>query len=141
MYSAITRIYQNCRWQPPSAKLEQALRSNGDPAWLPPADEVCQSDCRTVLTKTGGNRRDSRPQHPCVGCITSAFGVRPSSAARLPAAPVDSCWRGLPLPGLGGGAIMLPMQGRHCMRSEEHTSELQSLMRISYADFCLKQKK
>src|SRR3546814_7847251 len=26
------------------------------------------------------------------------------------------------------------------MRSEEHTSELQSLMRISYAVFCLKQK-
>src|SRR3546814_19743779 len=26
-------------------------------------------------------------------------------------------------------------------RSEEHTSELQSLMRISYADFCLKKKK
>src|SRR3546814_3641991 len=29
---------------------------------------------------------------------------------------------------------------RHC-RSEEHTSELQSLMRISYAVFCLKKKK
>src|SRR3546814_8582136 len=27
------------------------------------------------------------------------------------------------------------------IRSEEHTSELQSLMRISYAVFCLKQKK
>src|SRR3546814_8138344 len=26
-------------------------------------------------------------------------------------------------------------------RSEEHTSELQSLMRISYADFCLEKKK
>src|SRR3546814_5770305 len=26
------------------------------------------------------------------------------------------------------------------LRSEEHTSELQSLMRISYADFCLKKK-
>src|SRR3546814_8846469 len=26
-------------------------------------------------------------------------------------------------------------------RSEEHTSELQSLMRLSYADFCLKKKK
>src|SRR3546814_6900441 len=26
-------------------------------------------------------------------------------------------------------------------RSEEHTSELQSLMRISYADFCLKKKR
>src|SRR3546814_20385390 len=32
---------------------------------------------------------------------------------------------------------------RHCRnsRSEEHTSELQSLMRISYAVFCLKKKK
>src|SRR3546814_7399332 len=30
----------------------------------------------------------------------------------------------------------------HCRRrSEEHTSELQSLMRISYAVFCLKKKK
>src|SRR3546814_1518201 len=32
----------------------------------------------------------------------------------------------------------------HCgpaLRSEEHTSELQSLMRISYAVFCLKKKK
>src|SRR3546814_1310905 len=28
-----------------------------------------------------------------------------------------------------------------CDRSEEHTSELQSLMRISYAVFCLKKKK
>src|SRR3546814_6351688 len=31
------------------------------------------------------------------------------------------------------------VQGR--LRSEEHTSELQSLMRISYAVFCLKKKK
>src|SRR3546814_4562860 len=30
---------------------------------------------------------------------------------------------------------------RTCFRSEEHTSELQSLMRISYAVFCLKKKK
>src|SRR3546814_7527505 len=29
----------------------------------------------------------------------------------------------------------------HYWRSEEHTSELQSLMRISYAVFCLKKKK
>src|SRR3546814_4740788 len=29
----------------------------------------------------------------------------------------------------------------HELRSEEHTSELQSLMRISYAVFCLKKKK
>src|SRR3546814_8819789 len=33
--------------------------------------------------------------------------------------------------------------GNHveCLRSEEHTSELQSLMRILYAVFCLKKKK
>src|SRR3546814_1522625 len=31
--------------------------------------------------------------------------------------------------------------GRNAFRSEEHTSELQSLMRISYAVFCLKKKK
>src|SRR3546814_8635640 len=30
---------------------------------------------------------------------------------------------------------------QHRNRSEEHTSELQSLMRISYAVFCLKKKK
>src|SRR3546814_8795143 len=32
-------------------------------------------------------------------------------------------------------------EGKAFLRSEEHTSELQSLMRISYAVFCLKKKK
>src|SRR3546814_4464210 len=38
---------------------------------------------------------------------------------------------------------MLDIAHRHIFgrRSEEHTSELQSLMRISYAVFCLKKKK
>src|SRR3546814_2180114 len=34
-----------------------------------------------------------------------------------------------------------PAQAPGAERSEEHTSELQSLMRISYAVFCLKKKK
>src|SRR3546814_10482108 len=39
------------------------------------------------------------------------------------------------------GRVIPPMTlNAHC-RSEEHTSELQSLMRISYAVFCLKKKK
>src|SRR3546814_2049992 len=52
------------------------------------------------------------------------------------------------------GQPLLPRQGRRAdaqgfaapgaalgdLRSEEHTSELQSLMRISYAVFCLKKK-
>src|SRR3546814_4653975 len=36
---------------------------------------------------------------------------------------------------------VLPAQRAVRCRSEEHTSELQSLMRISYAVFCLKKKK
>src|SRR3546814_4514254 len=46
-----------------------------------------------------------------------------------------------------GAALRLGWEQRHFermldrLRSEEHTSELQSLMRISYAVFCLKKKK
>src|SRR3546814_11342752 len=55
-----------------------------------------------------------------------------------------------PLPGAGtrrrsaGGRALRragAAGGRQSRRSEEHTSELQSLMRISYAVFCLKKKK
>src|SRR3546814_9658282 len=35
----------------------------------------------------------------------------------------------------------LPIGAARLTRSEEHTSELQSLMRISYAVFCLKKQK
>src|SRR3546814_7503914 len=50
------------------------------------------------------------------------------------AIPVDAeKWLGL-LVGIVTGFIT-------AARSEEHTSELQSLMRISYAVFCLKKKK
>src|SRR3546814_8415914 len=38
------------------------------------------------------------------------------------------------------GSLCMADSYRHAKRSEEHTSELQSLMRISYAVFCLKKK-
>src|SRR3546814_5523128 len=41
----------------------------------------------------------------------------------------------------GGVTRRVHMIYRCDLRSEEHTSELQSLMRISYAVFCLKKKK
>src|SRR3546814_6898315 len=44
----------------------------------------------------------------------------------------------------GGAVAAVPDHGERLarpVRSEEHTSELQSLMRISYAVFCLKKKK
>src|SRR3546814_9510850 len=44
-------------------------------------------------------------------------------------------------PHLGGGHVAGDDEDRVVgRRSEEHTSELQSLMRISYAVFCLKKK-
>src|SRR3546814_7236894 len=55
---------------------------------------------------------------------------------------VTASWRScvpLPRPTLVGASCR---RGPRCQnRSEEHTSELQSLMRISYAVFCLKKKK
>src|SRR3546814_4376425 len=41
----------------------------------------------------------------------------------------------------GDRVIAMVRNGGLAERSEEHTSELQSLMRISYAVFCLKKKK
>src|SRR3546814_1936345 len=47
-----------------------------------------------------------------------------------------------PAPCRCGGRLMQPATPTTiCLRSEEHTSELQSLMRISYAVFCLKKKR
>src|SRR3546814_7924387 len=42
---------------------------------------------------------------------------------------------------INGGKNNHGFHSRKRARSEEHTSELQSLMRISYAVFCLKKKK
>src|SRR3546814_6394142 len=42
---------------------------------------------------------------------------------------------------LGAPDLILLTLSEFAERSEEHTSELQSLMRISYAVFCLKKKK
>src|SRR3546814_6809304 len=50
----------------------------------------------------------------------------------------------LSMPGVGRGrwsVELVRQRGGPPFRSEEHTSELQSLMRISYAVFCLKKKK
>src|SRR3546814_1002414 len=61
--------------------------------------------------------------------------------------PYTTLFRSDPYPP-DAGAIWRPPAGRGAAgavgldaRSEEHTSELQSLMRISYAVFCLKKKK
>src|SRR3546814_9159333 len=50
------------------------------------------------------------------------------SRMRIVVEPTDKAW------------IDLIRDAQRIQRSEEHTSELQSLMRISYAVFCLKKK-
>src|SRR3546814_2845220 len=74
-----------------------------------------------------------------------AFGVRIltiSSAARVPNSDRLSVYRVLGYDAVSAnqedGSARFAEGER--VRSEEHTSELQSLMRISYAVFCLKKK-
>src|SRR3546814_3164984 len=57
-----------------------------------------------------------------------------------PRARQDACLGDSPRAPRRAGAGDAGRGGRY-PRSEEHTSELQSLMRISYAVFCLKKKK
>src|SRR3546814_3305575 len=68
-------------------------------------------------------------QRPGVPARTRAW------PARGPAVPVHA------LAVAAGRVRRAVRDGVHAVRSEEHTSELQSLMRISYAVFCLKKKK
>src|SRR3546814_7491686 len=62
-----------------------------------------------------------------------------ADAARRPAA-ADRAGRQLSLLASGGTGGPRARLAARDHRSEEHTSELQSLMRISYAVFCLKKK-
>src|SRR3546814_4769823 len=64
-------------------------------------------------------------------------GPRPRAPQGLPPAPERIAARRRVLAGLVGPA---EWDSPEALRSEEHTSELQSLMRISYAVFCLKNK-
>src|SRR3546814_8123142 len=85
--------------------------------------------------------------------IFAAATARSTAASSSPAAPrcIRSCksWsRGrcatrdfIRHPGEGRDLNVTLFRNGEIPRSEEHTSELQSLMRISYAVFCLKKKK
>src|SRR3546814_8384997 len=85
-----------------------------------------------------------RARRPAAG---AAERERSGDRTRQPAAQRG---RARPAPADAGGGLAArqplpdPGTGAHRAappRSEEHTSELQSLMRISYAVFCLKKKK
>src|SRR3546814_9380021 len=101
------------------------------------SSDVCSSDLTFSIRKNLGRRpstkrrksQSSVPRGSCVLC-------------RLPAVLND--WHGGPPIRTSTSPSLIPVRARNSstesVRSEEHTSELQSLMRISYAVFCLKKK-
>src|SRR3546814_8269046 len=85
-----------------------------------------------VDSSTASARYSSGRRHDCQAGLhqaTAAQATTPSQASTL---------RRLPPSWISVLVMKPPFSAQ---RSEEHTSELQSLMRISYAVFCLKQKK
>src|SRR3546814_1957989 len=87
------------------------------------SSDVCSSDLRT-------NR--SRPGHPHHRPCSARLPRAPAVPAGAQPAPAASGWARRP--------SASECKGPWDRRSEEHTSELQSLMRISYAVFCLQKK-
>src|SRR3546814_6542137 len=55
--------------------------------------------------------------------------------------PVEQAFDSVRRGARGADEVGVEIARAGAVRSEEHTSELQSLMRISYAVFCLKKKK
>src|SRR3546814_7331127 len=76
-----------------------------------------------IVLKSTGAKEIQREQDPAL------FAMIEDLAGRA----------GMPMPRVYAMDTMQP--NAFATRSEEHTSELQSLMRISYAVFCLKKKK
>src|SRR3546814_4251634 len=71
---------------------------------------------------------------------TTLFRSHPRAPARCRAAAERVARGASGKPASGPAAGLHQLSGAE-LRSEEHTSELQSLMRISYAVFCLKKKR
>src|SRR3546814_7338334 len=83
---------------------------------------------QSLLSDHGGAARRWRRDTPSAipaGCTYAPESSAPSACGCCASSDVEATFYGL----------------RNEKRSEEHTSELQSLMRISYAVFCVKKNK
>src|SRR3546814_1159276 len=115
------------------------------------SSDVCSSDLEALSKLTAGRTRAVVNNHQV---MTGEFTRNPDLA--FPGGEMERLIAEAAGPGradfldatriatalLGDSiATNLFMLGYAWQRSEEHTSELQSLMRISYAVFCLKKKK
>src|SRR3546814_7992262 len=92
-------------------------------------------------------RRSFLPELISMNCMMA--GMAPVMVALMMGRDMRAMWPGEPpfwmvmsIGVIAGSAVAYPvnvwMVARGMKRSEEHTSELKSLMRISYAVFCLK---
>src|SRR3546814_10332043 len=110
-----------------------------------------EADARGVRAAARHARRlhaDPLPRQARRGCAAlqsnRQLHGRPVHGMAGPAPGAVPAQDGLDRFGLIGDAACGPRHSPSCIadvsRSEEHTSELQSLMRISYAVFCLKKK-
>src|SRR3546814_7336239 len=92
------------------------------------SSDVCSSDLLQPFCITFRASRNSASRHFRRRTRSPLWPQRSAQAMRANSAL-------LPPP-----VLALPSKGKLLARSEEHTSELQSLMRISYAVFCLTKK-
>src|SRR3546814_10209715 len=96
----------------------------------------------TEVTSAGPSRRARSVGF--IGVASTRTTISSSRGSSIETSSIDSVRRPSPLM---VDRISFPViinsssSHEHQGRSEEHTSELQSLMRISYAVFCLKKKK
>src|SRR3546814_9781748 len=94
----------------------------------------------TLLAHKGGRLKkgDNFPDQNVVDLIVAlakTYGLKVDCSQMHEPVPIAS-----DVTTAGGRTIVRGHKTRALFRSEEHTSELQSLMRISYAVFCLKKK-
>src|SRR3546814_4608142 len=89
--------------------------------------------CRST-DRTDGSDGSCRDPHGATDRVARRTDRRPGSSRTGPSDPGDHRHTRTTRPATAGHRAAYT-------RSEEHTSELQSLMRISYAVFCLKKKK
>src|SRR3546814_4264873 len=102
------------------------------------SSDVCSSDLSAAPSIRPGMSASTNSR--CLCRTTPSWGrvVVKAYSPTLACALVTALMK-VDLPALGSPTS--PASASSLSRSEEHTSELQSLMRISYAVFCLKNKK
>src|SRR3546814_1042315 len=103
------------------------------------SSDVCSSDLRHDLLRCGVGQPGFEPAPDRDPCLPFVGGDQQQDAVVL-TPPPDPAFVGQ-VGGIARNLLAAERRRRHDDRSEEHTSELQSLMRISYAVFCLKKKK